>query len=81
MEIWITEKVAMATEESYKDPSNIQAKHQKHQAFEAELVANSDRINTVLKMGESECPVSSHIEAALNSACAWSYSHVDVKIG
>ena len=53
MEIWITEKVAMATEESYKDPSNIQAKHQKHQAFEAELAANSDRISTVLRMGES----------------------------
>ena len=52
MEIWITEKVAMASEESYKDPSNIQAKHQKHQAFEAELAANSDRISAVLKMGE-----------------------------
>ena len=24
MEIWITEKLQMATEESYKDPANIQ---------------------------------------------------------
>jgi spectrin alpha len=52
MEIWITEKLQTAMDESYKDPSNIQAKHQKHQAFESELAANSDRIQAVLKMGE-----------------------------
>ena len=54
MEIWINEKLQMAMDESYKDPSNIQAKHQKHQAFEAELAANSDRISSVLKMGDSK---------------------------
>lgn len=54
MEIWISEKLQMAMEESYKDPSNIQSKHQKHQAFEAELAANADRIQTVIKMGQSE---------------------------
>lgn len=52
MEIWITEKLQTALDESYKDPSNIQAKHQKHQAFESELAANADRIQAVLKMGE-----------------------------
>jgi len=52
MEIWITEKLQTAMDESYKDPSNIQAKHQKHQAFESELAANADRIQAVLKMGE-----------------------------
>ena len=55
MEIWISEKLSHAGDESYKDPSNIQAKHQKHQAFEAELSANSDRIQSVIKMGESKC--------------------------
>ena len=54
MEIWISEKLQMAMEESYKDPSNIQSKHQKHQAFEAELAANADRIQTTIKMGQSE---------------------------
>ena len=53
MEIWITEKLQMATDESYKDPANIQSKHQKHQAFEAELAANSERIKAVVAMGES----------------------------
>jgi spectrin alpha len=51
MEMWITEKLQLALDESYKDPSNIQAKHQKHQAFEAELDANKDRISGVIRMG------------------------------
>ena len=31
MDIWMEEKMQMAMEESYKDPTNIQSKHQKHQ--------------------------------------------------
>lgn len=34
----------MAQEADYCDPTNIQQKHQKQQAFEAELAANADRI-------------------------------------
>ncbi|KAI5631908.1 spectrin repeat domain-containing protein [Phthorimaea operculella] len=51
MENWIAEKLQLATEESYKDDANIQSKHQKHQAFEAELAANAERIQSVLAMG------------------------------
>jgi spectrin alpha len=36
-----------------QDPANIQSKHQKHQAFEAELAANSDRIQSVIAMGQN----------------------------
>lgn len=53
IENWIAEKLQLATEESYKDPANIQSKHQKHQAFEAELAANADRIQSVLANGEN----------------------------
>ncbi|XP_034234548.1 spectrin alpha chain isoform X1 [Thrips palmi] len=53
MENWIAEKLQLATEESYRDPANIQSKHQKHQAFEAELAANADRIQSVLAMGQN----------------------------
>ncbi|CAG0895460.1 unnamed protein product [Darwinula stevensoni] len=53
IETWIAEKLTMATEESYKDPANIQSKHQKHQAFEAELAANAERIQSVLGMGQN----------------------------
>jgi hypothetical protein len=35
---------------SYKDPSNVQAKHQKQQAFEAD----EDRIRAVIKIGENQ---------------------------
>merc|ERR1711884_526243 len=52
IENWMLEKLQLAEEESYKDPANIQSKHQKHQAFEAELAANADRVETVLKMGQ-----------------------------
>jgi spectrin alpha len=50
IENYMTSKLQFATEESYKDPANIQSKHQKHQAFEAELAANADRIQAVLAM-------------------------------
>ena len=52
IETWMLEKLQLAQEENYKDPANIQSKHQKHQAFEAELAANADRVETVLKMGQ-----------------------------
>ena len=53
IEAWISEKLQTASDESYKDPTNIQSKHQKHQAFEAELHANADRIRGVIEMGNS----------------------------
>ncbi|KAL1423826.1 hypothetical protein MTO96_003740 [Rhipicephalus appendiculatus] len=53
IENWIAEKLQMAMDESYKDPANIQSKHKKHQAFEAELAANADRIQAVLAMGQN----------------------------
>lgn len=35
----------------------LQSKHQKHQAFEAELAANADRLQAVVQMGESRCRI------------------------
>merc|ERR1712241_980753 len=53
IENWMLEKLQLAEEESYKDPANIQSKHKKHQAFEAELAANTERIQSVLSMGQN----------------------------
>eukprot|EP00095_Tigriopus_kingsejongensis_P005059 maker-scaffold330_size203968-snap-gene-0.18 protein:Tk05059 transcript:maker-scaffold330_size203968-snap-gene-0.18-mRNA-1 annotation:"spectrin alpha chain" len=53
IENWMLEKMQLAEEENYKDPANIQSKNQKHQAFEAELKANADRIQSVLSMGQN----------------------------
>jgi len=44
LEIWILEKLQTAQEENFKDPTNLQAKIQKHQAFEAEVQAHSNAI-------------------------------------
>lgn len=53
VENWIAEKISIAQEQSYLDPTNIQQKHQKQQAFEAELSANSDRIATLISAGQN----------------------------
>uniref|UniRef100_UPI00358EF662 spectrin alpha chain, non-erythrocytic 1 isoform X2 n=1 Tax=Myxine glutinosa TaxID=7769 RepID=UPI00358EF662 len=53
IEAWISEKLQTAMDESYKDPTNIQSKHQKHQAFEGELQANADRIRAVVDTGKA----------------------------
>lgn len=44
LESWINEKLQTASDESYKDPTNLQAKIQKHQAFEAEVFAHANAI-------------------------------------
>jgi spectrin alpha len=61
IEAWIMEKLAATSDETVKDAANIQSKQQKHQVLDAELGANSDRIQTVLNMGKNlvtndKCP-------------------------
>lgn len=51
-EAWIAEKMQIADDESYKDPTNLPGKLQKHQAFEAEVSANEERIFGVMNMGQ-----------------------------
>lgn len=41
---WIKEKYKTATDESYRDLANLHEKLKKHQAFEAEIKANSERL-------------------------------------
>uniref|UniRef100_A0A4W5NIC1 Spectrin alpha, non-erythrocytic 1 n=1 Tax=Hucho hucho TaxID=62062 RepID=A0A4W5NIC1_9TELE len=72
IEAWISEKLQTATDESYKDPTNIQSKHQKHQAFEAELHANADRIRGVIDTGNS---------LIQRGACAGSEDAVQSRLG
>ncbi|KAI8480573.1 Spectrin beta chain, non-erythrocytic 5 [Branchiostoma belcheri] len=49
---WINEKMQTALDECYRDPTNLQSKLQKHQAFEAELSANKGRVDGVKREGE-----------------------------
>ncbi|CAF1062161.1 unnamed protein product, partial [Didymodactylos carnosus] len=56
IEAWIADKLAAASDEPVKESQNLQAKKlqsksQKHQAFVAELAANTDRIQSIIGMG------------------------------
>ncbi|XP_063234159.1 spectrin alpha chain, non-erythrocytic 1 isoform X2 [Bacillus rossius redtenbacheri] len=52
VEGWIHQKHQVAVDESYRDPSNLQSKIQKHVAFESELAANRGRVAAVTAEGE-----------------------------
>lgn len=52
LESWILEKLKIASEEFVKDSTNIQAKIQKHQAFEAEVTAHAEVIETLDRNGQ-----------------------------
>ncbi|KAM6073898.1 spectrin beta chain, non-erythrocytic 5 [Chlamydotis macqueenii] len=49
---WINEKNSIAQDDSWKDPSNLQTKLQKHQTFQAEIMANRNRLDAIRLEGE-----------------------------
>ena len=52
---WISEKMQVATDESYRDPTNLSGKLKKHQAFEAELTANKNTSDAVCSVSHFAC--------------------------
>lgn len=53
VEGWLLQKQQVAGDESYRDPTNLQSKIQKHAAFESELTANKGRVGAVTSEGEA----------------------------
>lgn len=51
LRVWMSEKLKTASDESYRDLSNLERKLQKHEAFERELRANEGQLRTVNKLG------------------------------
>ncbi|XP_008936894.1 PREDICTED: spectrin beta chain, non-erythrocytic 5-like, partial [Merops nubicus] len=49
---WMNEKNSIAQDDSWKDPSNLQTKLQKHQTFQAEIMANRNRLDSIKSEGE-----------------------------
>ncbi|OCT68556.1 spectrin beta chain, non-erythrocytic 5 [Xenopus laevis] len=49
---WMLGKNTIAMDNSWRDPSNLQAKLQKHQTFEAEIKANRNRLDDIKSDGE-----------------------------
>ncbi|XP_031334782.1 spectrin beta chain, non-erythrocytic 1 isoform X2 [Photinus pyralis] len=52
VENWLTQKIQIAGDENYRDPSNLQSKIQKHSTFEAEILANQNRVQAVIVEGQ-----------------------------
>lgn len=50
---WLAEKLKTASDESYRDLSNLERKLQKHEAFERELRANEGQLRTINKLGQA----------------------------
>ena len=42
--------MTVASDESYRDPTNLQSKLQKHAAFQAELSSNKGRVDSVTEV-------------------------------
>ncbi|XP_012141419.2 spectrin beta chain, non-erythrocytic 5 kst isoform X2 [Megachile rotundata] len=53
VEGWLHQKQQVASDENYRDSSNLQSKIQKHAAFESELMANKGRVAAVINEGEA----------------------------
>ena len=49
---WINEKLKVANDENYLDPTNLSGKLPKHQNIDVELSANKNRLDEVTKAGQ-----------------------------
>lgn len=50
---WLSAKLKTASDESYRDLTNLERKLQKHEAFEREIRANEGQLRTVNKLGQA----------------------------
>lgn len=48
---WLNQKLQIALDENYREPSNLQSKIQKHAVFDSELNANTSRVESVIAEG------------------------------
>lgn len=51
--VWLNERNVVALDENWREPTNLQAKLLKHQSFEAEVLANRYRVDSLTKVGAS----------------------------
>lgn len=52
VDTWLNQKIQIAADENYREPSNLQSKIQKHATFEAEINASGERIQNVVEEGK-----------------------------
>lgn len=58
---WLDEKMKIASDENYKDLSNIPRKLQKHKAFERELRANEGQLRNINKDANALIAANNHV--------------------
>lgn len=49
---WMEEKMEIAEDESYLDPTNLQSKTKRHDTFSAEVFANETTLEAVCSQGQ-----------------------------
>ena len=52
---WLNEKNAIALDESWRDPINLQAKLLKHQSSEAEILVNHGQVEALTQVSLKIC--------------------------
>ena len=57
---WLNERLLIASEETYRDLSNIHGKVNKHRTFEAEILANKERLDNICEVSLLFCMNISH---------------------
>ncbi|KAG7510030.1 spectrin beta chain, non-erythrocytic 5 [Solea senegalensis] len=65
--VWLNERNAVALDENWREPTNLQAKLLKHQSFEAEILANRYRVDTLTKEAEKLLSVLGSADAKVGS--------------
>uniref|UniRef100_A0ABM5FN35 Spectrin beta chain, non-erythrocytic 5 n=1 Tax=Pogona vitticeps TaxID=103695 RepID=A0ABM5FN35_9SAUR len=65
--VWMAEKNRIALDESWRDPSNLQSKLQKHQTFQAEIMANRSHLDNIKAEGEKMLQVGHFAPEAIQS--------------
>uniref|UniRef100_A0A3B4AJ25 Spectrin, beta, non-erythrocytic 5 n=1 Tax=Periophthalmus magnuspinnatus TaxID=409849 RepID=A0A3B4AJ25_9GOBI len=51
--VWLSERNAVALDENWREPTNLQAKLLKHQSFESEVLANRYQLDNLSKEGQT----------------------------
>jgi spectrin alpha len=69
MKNWISENTKIASDDSYKDLTNLEAKVKKHQVFEAELQANKHRLDSLISIGEDMINGSHYAAKKIRQVC------------
>ncbi|XP_038072907.1 spectrin beta chain, non-erythrocytic 1-like isoform X2 [Patiria miniata] len=64
--IFLVEKTVVAQEETYDEARSLHGKWQKHQAFEAELSANKDRLDKLREHGDRLIKEKPEVEEVVN---------------